>query len=71
VFRFLSGKQVGIGVEVSLQEEEAHAWLGALNDIRLYLASSEVADGLDRDSIVEWLAYNQESLLEAMMGPLQ
>lgn len=59
------------GVEVSLQEEEAHAWLGALNDIRLYLASSEVTDGLDRDSIVEWLAYNQESLLEAMMGPLQ
>lgn len=59
-------------VAVSIPEEEAHAWLAGLNDIRLYLASGELKGGEaaeeDRDNLVQWLAYNQESLLEAMMG---
>lgn len=61
------------GVAVVATEEEAHAWLGGLNDIRLYLASSPVEGGeqmeAERDTIVQWLAFNQDSLLEAMMGP--
>lgn len=60
------------GVAVSIPEEEAHAWLAGLNDIRLYLASGELKGGEaaeeDRENLVQWLAYNQESLLEAMMG---
>ncbi|PRQ10843.1 DUF2017 domain-containing protein [Corynebacterium sp. 13CS0277] len=61
---------------VTLTEDEAHGWLQALNDIRLYLASSDVQDGpgpndaADRDMLVDWLAYNQDSLLHAMMGDL-
>lgn len=61
-------------VNVTLDENQAKAWLAATNDIRLYLASSEVAGPpeakADRDSLVEWLAYNQETLLNAMMGSL-
>ncbi|ARU46650.1 DUF2017 domain-containing protein [Corynebacterium silvaticum] len=59
------------GVHVDITEPEAHAWIAALNDIRLYVASGEVFGAEaeeDRDSLVEWLAYNQESLLTAMMG---
>lgn len=59
------------GVHVDITETEAHAWVAALNDIRLYVASGEVFGEdaeQDRESLVEWLAYNQESLLNAMMG---
>ncbi|MCQ9353204.1 DUF2017 domain-containing protein [Corynebacterium sp. 153RC1] len=49
------------GAEIVVPEQEAGAWLGALNDIRLYIAAS----GGDAD-VVEWLAFNQESLLHAM-----
>ena len=59
-------------VAVTASEEEAHAWLAALNDIRLYVASGDVRGGEaaeeDRENLVQWLAYNQESLLEAMMN---
>lgn len=58
-------------VAVSATEEEAQAWLAGLNDIRLYLASGDIRGGEaaeeDRENLVQWLAYNQESLLEAMM----
>ena len=55
------------GVEITLTEEEAHAFLAGLNDLRLYLASAEDA-GEDADTLVEWLGFNQDSLLTAMMG---
>lgn len=61
---------------VTITEDEAHEWLQALNDVRLYLASSEVQGGpgphdeQDRDMLVDWLGYNQDSLLRAMMGDL-
>ena len=55
------------GVEITLTEEEAHAFLAGLNDLRLYLASAEDA-GEDADTLVEWLGFNQDSLLAAMMG---
>lgn len=60
------------GVDVSIEEAEAHAWLQGLNDLRLYLAAGEVEGGEEvqeeRHMLVEWLAYNQDSLLNAMMG---
>ena len=56
------------GVEVSLEEDEAHAVLAALNDLRLYIAAGDVSGHLaDKDAIVEWLAFAQDSLLQAMM----
>ena len=59
-------------VAVSVNEEEAQAWIAGLNDIRLYLASGDLRGGEaaeeDRENLVQWLAYAQESLLEAMMG---
>lgn len=57
-------------VHLSLTEEEAHNWLAALNDIRLYIASGEVGASAaakgEQELLVHWLAYNQESLLEAL-----
>lgn len=58
-------------VAVSASEEEAQAWLAGLNDIRLYLVSGDSRGGEaaeeDRENLVQWLAYAQESLLEAIM----
>ncbi|MDO5076224.1 DUF2017 domain-containing protein [Corynebacterium sp.] len=60
------------GVSVTASEEEAQAWLYGLNDIRLYIASGELTGGeameQDRENVLNWLAYNEESLLNAMMG---
>lgn len=60
------------GVEVSVSEAEAHQFLAGLNDLRLFVASGQLRGGesaeQDRDSLVEWLAYNQDSLLNALMG---
>lgn len=53
----------GGGREVEIGESEAHQWVQGLNDIRLFLASSDEYD----PNVVEWLAYIQESLLEQMM----
>lgn len=57
-------------VAITASEEEAQAWVAGLNDIRLYLASGEIRGGEaaeeDRENLIQWLAYNQESLLEAM-----
>lgn len=66
----IDGLQRG-GDEVSITPEEVDAWLKALNDIRLYLASGGVPDtgvAEDRDQLVDWLGYIQESLLQAAMG---
>lgn len=59
-------------VNVTASEGEAHAWLAALNDMRLYLsalpADQDSSLAVDRESVVEWLAFNQDSLLDALMG---
>lgn len=60
------------GVYVTVEEDEVHAWLAGLNDIRLYIASADM-DGredaeLERDQLVEWLGFVQDSLLHAYMN---
>ena len=58
------------GVDVSLDENEARAFVTALNDLRLYIAAGDFpSEGAmaDKDAVVEWLAYAQDSLLQAMM----
>lgn len=52
-------------VAVTLDEAQAQAWVAALNDLRLYLSAG---DHPDTHTLVEWLAFNQDSLLTAMMG---
>ncbi|WP_087117607.1 DUF2017 domain-containing protein [Corynebacterium urinipleomorphum] len=59
------------GVAVTIEEEDAHRVIAALNDMRLYVASSDVQSESaeqDRDNLVEWLAFCQDSLLQALMG---
>ncbi|WP_306496613.1 DUF2017 domain-containing protein [Corynebacterium striatum] len=59
------------GVEVTISEEEAHAFLIGLNDLRLFVAAGDVPEESmqdDRDTLVEWLAYCQDSLLQVLMG---
>ena len=58
------------GVEVSISEQEAQAFVAGLNDLRLYVAAGDATDEnlmTDRDTLVEWLAYCQDSLLEVLM----
>ncbi|QPK78841.1 DUF2017 domain-containing protein [Corynebacterium lizhenjunii] len=57
------------GVEVSIEEDEAPAFVAALNDMRLYVSASErpLEELADKEAIVEWLAFAQDSLLQAMM----
>ncbi|OFT45955.1 hypothetical protein HMPREF3158_07980 [Corynebacterium sp. HMSC06G04] len=58
------------GVEVTISEEEAHAFLAGLNDLRLFVAAGDVPEesmSEDRDMLVEWLAYCQDSLLQVLM----
>ncbi|WP_286955404.1 MULTISPECIES: DUF2017 domain-containing protein [Corynebacterium] len=58
------------GVAVTISEQEAHHFLAGLNDLRLFVAAGEVvgeAASADRDSLVEWLAYCQDSLLQVLM----
>lgn len=71
------GEKVGPdgGVDITLTEEEARAFIAGLNDLRLYLAAgaeAAEADGsapadAETTALVEWLGYNQDSLLTAMM----
>ncbi|WKK62061.1 DUF2017 domain-containing protein [Corynebacterium sp. P3-F1] len=59
------------GVAVTIEEEDAHRVIAALNDMRLYVASAETqneAAEQDRDNLVEWLAFCQDSLLQALLG---
>lgn len=42
-----------------------------MNDMRLYVASAETQNEgaeQDRDNLVEWLAFCQDSLLQALLG---
>ena len=58
------------GVEVTIDEAEAHAFLAALNDMRLYVSEDDrggEANAQDREMLLEWLAFCQDSLLQAMM----
>jgi hypothetical protein len=59
------------GVEINLTEEEAHSFLAGLNDLRLYFSADD-SGGEDaraeRESLVEWLGFNQDSLLTALTG---
>lgn len=60
------------GVEVTITEEQAHQFVAGINDIRLFLASSadpRSVDPLinDPDTLVDWLGFVQDSLLEALM----
>ena len=44
------------GVEVTISEDEAHAFLAGLNDLRLFIAAGDVPQdtpGADRDTLVE------------------
>lgn len=69
----------GADVRVELAADEVHAWLGALNDLRLALGVMlEVDDGLDLDQVrpddprapglhlYGWLTWIQGNLLEAV-----
>ncbi len=71
------------GVHITVTEEEAQAFVAGLNDLRLYLAASVGAAGgttpgegtppptdettAETSALIEWLGYNQDSLLTAMM----
>lgn len=59
------------GVEISLEPAEAGQFLSGLNDLRLYVSADtgggEAAEQ-DRQNLVEWMGFCQESLLEAMMS---
>lgn len=59
------------GVDITLTEEEAHAFLAGLNDLRIYISADD-AGGEDaraeREQLVEWLGFNQDSLLTALTG---
>ncbi|KQB84896.1 DUF2017 domain-containing protein [Corynebacterium oculi] len=60
-------------VNVTLEESQVHSWLAAVNDLRLYVSAGaqggETPQGVrEAERLVEWLAYHQDSLLEAMMG---
>lgn len=59
------------GVEVTIEEEDAHKFIAAVNDMRLYIsADNSGGEGAqqERAMLVEWLAYCQDSLLDALMG---
>jgi Domain of unknown function (DUF2017) len=68
------------GGHVSLELEQADAWLAALNDVRLALGtaldvSEDMPERLPDDDprsadlgVYHWLTYIQESLVEAMSG---
>ncbi|WKD57114.1 hypothetical protein CAPI_02730 [Corynebacterium capitovis DSM 44611] len=59
------------GVEVTIEEPEAHRFVAALNDMRLYVSEDTrggEVEQQDRDRLMEWLAYCQDSLLEALVS---
>ena len=60
------------GVELTLSEEQAWAFITGLNDLRLYLSATpggiDEAVDADREMLVEWLGFNQDSLLTALNG---
>ena len=61
-----SGQRRGHGTETELAE-----FIAALNDMRLYASaddSGSEAAREDRQRLIDWLAFCQDSLLEALMG---
>lgn len=59
------------GVEVAIDAEDAPRFVAALNDMRLYVSADDrggEAAQQDRATLMEWLAFCQDSLLEAMLG---
>ena len=61
---------IGSALGPTVSEQEAQAFVAGLNDLRLYVAAGDVSDEnlmLDRDSLVEWLAFCQDSLLQVLM----
>lgn len=60
--------------QITITEQEAHAWVTALNDLRIYLhvAMENLEGSIERieqtDAMYQWLSYNQESLLNELMG---
>lgn len=59
------------GVDITLTEEEAHAFLAGLNDLRIYISADDVGGEdarAEREQLVEWLGFNQDSLLTALTG---
>jgi hypothetical protein len=72
---------LGQGARLHLDGEQAHAWLGTLNDLRLALGTrlevtedyEQMVDALSDDdprrpvfAIYEWLAWLQETLIRAL-----
>lgn len=58
------------GVSVTIDEAEAQRFVSALNDMRLYVSEDDrdgEAQVQDRETLLEWLAFCQDSLLQAMM----
>jgi hypothetical protein len=72
--------KIGDGGSLVLTREDAQAWLGALNDLRLALGtrldvSEDEEDIPDEDDprqpmfeVYRWLTYLQDSLISAMVG---
>lgn len=59
------------GVEVTIDGEDAPRFVAALNDLRLYVAEDDSGGEQaqqNRELLLEWLAFCQDSLLEAMLG---
>ena len=65
-------------VHVSLTADQTSAWLAALTDIRAYhhgrleqsRGSAPDAEAQAMENYLEWLGYHQDSLLTAMVGPM-
>ena len=66
-------------VNITLSQEEVQPWLSAINDVRNYYhelcqPALHGAEGPDRveaaKELIAWLAFHQDSLLQAMMGEL-
>lgn len=61
-------------VNVTVGADEVDSWVQGLNDIRLYIAAGE--QGSDpvaqeqRTQLIEWLAFCQDTLVNAAMGDL-
>lgn len=59
---------------VSLSESQAHHWVAGINDLRIYLHVSmenpqkSMEQVEHTDAMYQWLSYNQESLLDQLMG---
>ena len=59
---------------VTISEDQAHHWVAGINDLRIYLHVSmeDPRNSLEQmeqtDAMYQWLSYNQESLLDQLMG---